>query len=70
MSKKRRQDIWNERAEDQNRMFRNEAKQFVNNIAANTEGISAEFEKYPINTTTTPKLFDSNKTRGGIHKGE
>lgn len=70
MSKKRRQDIWNERAENQNRVFRIEAEQFVNNIAANKEGISAEFEKYPIDETTTPKLFGSNKTRGGIHKGE
>lgn len=70
MSNKRRQDIWNERAENENKVFGIETEQFVNNIAANKEGISADFEKYPIDKTTTPKLFGSNKTRGGVIKGK
>lgn len=63
MSKKRRQDIWNEQAEAQNRVFGIEAEQFVNNIAQNKEGISADFEKYPLDETTTPKVFRPSTKR-------
>lgn len=70
MSKKRRQDIWNERAENESKVFGIESEQFVNNIAANKEGISADFEKYPLDETTTPKLFNSNKRDSSINKGK
>ncbi|HWI55069.1 MAG TPA: hypothetical protein VNT57_05225 [Desulfobacteria bacterium] len=70
MSKKRRQDIWNEESEARNKVLGIETEQFVNNIAANTEGVSADYEKYPIDKTTTPKLFNSSKRDSTIHKGK
>ncbi len=70
MSKKRRQDIWNEESEARNRVIGIEAEQFENNIAANKEGVSADYVKFPIDETTTPKLFNSSKRDSTIQKGK
>lgn len=59
--KKRKTDIWNEKAEILEQLNGVQADQFADNIAHNSEGISADKEKWVRNQTTTPKMFQPNK---------
>lgn len=61
MTKKRVQDIWNEITQKNSEVSGVVAHQFEQNIAQNPEGISADFEKFHLDETTTPKLFPPNK---------
>jgi len=61
LSRKRRQDTWNEKAEELEELMESETDQFVDNVAHNREGISAEREKFILNETTTPKILPPNK---------
>lgn len=61
MGHKRRQDTWNERAEMTGKVLEVEADQYIENVAHNKEGISAQREKFILDETTTPKVLPSNK---------
>lgn len=59
--KKRKSDEWNEKAELLGEVMEVEADEFVDNIAHNSEGVSAEKTKWVRNQTTTPKMLQPNK---------
>ncbi|MDT3701103.1 MAG: hypothetical protein RO469_16995 [Thermincola sp.] len=59
--KKRETDIWNEKADNFRNFIEAKADQYADQVARNKEGISADFEKYPLDETTTPKVFHPNK---------
>jgi len=63
MGKKKRdtEDIWNEKANDLRDFVEAKADQYADEVAQNKEGISADFEKYPLDETTTPKVLHPNK---------
>ena len=61
MSPKREKDIWNEKADKLGELMEVEAEQFVENVARNREGSSAQREKFIFDETTTPKLLPPNK---------
>lgn len=61
MTKKRVQDIWNEITHQNSEVSGVVGHQYKQNIAQNPEGISAEFAKYPLDETNTPKLFPPDK---------
>jgi len=59
--RKRRTDVWNERAEDLELLMAVEADEFEDNAAHHRAGISAEQEKFRVNETTTPKVLQPDK---------
>lgn len=61
LSRKRKSDIWNERAEKIEGVLEVKAEEFADNIAHNREGISADREKFILDETTTPKVLPPNK---------
>jgi|GEM_PF-1898089 len=61
LSRKRKRDIWNERAEGLGEMMEIKAEEFTDSIAENREGISAEREKFILDETTTPKVLHPDK---------
>lgn len=61
MIRKRKTDVINERAEMLEQVMEVETEQYADDIAHNPEGVSAEFAKYPLDETTTPKILPANK---------
>lgn len=61
MSKKNPRDIWNEITKQENEITEIKSHQFQQNVRQNPEGISAEFAKYPLDETSTPKVLQPNK---------
>jgi len=61
LSPKREKDIWNEKSDKLGELMEVEAEQFLDNIARNREGSSAQKEKLIFDETTTPKLLPPNK---------
>lgn len=66
ISKKRETDIWNEKAAGFQEEQEQRREQFVRNVAARPEGISADQEKFVMDLNTgSQKIYPSNKKRGG-----
>ncbi|MHB9093958.1 MAG: hypothetical protein ACYC21_04755 [Eubacteriales bacterium] len=61
MNRKRKTDIWNEKAEAQERIAEVKADEFADNVAHNREGISADKEKFILDDTTTPKVLKPDR---------
>lgn len=63
---KRDTDIWNEKAAGLQEDLEQRREQFVRNVAARREGISADREKFVMDLNTgSQKIYPSNKKRGG-----